>query len=137
MSFKLPEAGRRGHQSAFKTIRTQNKLDAHSQYVFTSFDPSIFQFNHSASVTICFSGVKLNALIDSGSSVSLVTEGIVQQIGCSIDNGHQKNLISASGDSLMVTGKINLPLTVGSLNIEHAFVYKCMLNQRQLQLSLI
>ena len=65
--------------------------------------------------------LKVRALLDSGSSVSLIVADLVKK-GCyEIYRNYFKQLVSATGNNLEVMGKVLLPILIGGTQTNHEF----------------
>ena len=74
-----------------------------------------------ATIEIDIGQLKVRALLDSGSSVSLIVADLVKK-GCyEIDRNYFKQLVSATGNNLEVMGKVFLPILIGRTQTNHEF----------------
>ena len=64
---------------------------------------------------------KVGALLDSGSSVSLIVADLVRRTRTEVDRDHSKRLLSATGDDLKIVGRVLLPLEIGTMRANHEF----------------
>ena len=69
-------------------------------------------------------GVRVEAMLDSGSSVSLVQSEVLQKaLGIEQVKGAKPlRLVTASGDSLPIVDHIRAPIRIGELKLMHEFV---------------
>ncbi|KAI6660033.1 Zinc knuckle [Oopsacas minuta] len=121
LSFKLPRADWKGHQPAYKGIQAPNELTGSYQVVSTSVSAHP-DFGHSLLLDVFIGKMFVKALLDSGSSVSLVTAEVMNQSGYRIGSRHIKKLISASGNELRICGYSVLPIQLGELQVHHEFM---------------
>ena len=66
---------------------------------------------------------EVDMLVDSGSSISLIQEGVATAFSRQIERTPKRlDLISAEGKQIPVLGCITLPLCLGKLQVNHNFV---------------
>ena len=56
---------------------------------------------------------KVKALLDSGSSVSLIVSDLANRTNSIVDRKYFKTLLSATGNNLKVIGRVLLPMQIG------------------------
>ena len=118
MSFKLQQADRKGHLSAFKSNWTPKRLNCENYVVSTS-EP--FDIIHSSNMEIQIGTFKLKALLDSGSSVSLIVSDLANRTNSIVDRKYFKTLLSSTGNNLKVIGGVLLPMQIGKMQTNHKF----------------
>ena len=69
-------------------------------------------------------GVKVETMLDSSSSVSLVQRGVLLQARGieKVEGTKQLRLVTASGDNLPIVGRIRAPVKLGEPELVHEFV---------------
>jgi len=67
------------------------------------------------------SEVKLNAILDSGSSISLIKENFVPQDGFKLNSQFVNNFVGINNTKLNITGKLKTKIAVGEINLVTEF----------------
>ena len=64
----------------------------------------------------------VEVMLDSGSSISLIKESLINGYCMNEDPPEGLNLVSAAGEPILVIGKIMAPIHVGNIHADHSFI---------------
>ena len=64
----------------------------------------------------------VDVMLDSGSSISLIKESLINGYCVNQDPPEGLNLVSAAGEPISVIGKVVAPIRVGNIHADHNFI---------------